>query len=267
VVKSQNIPPDNRSARSIAVRNIQKELNAQLPADKQLVVDGLMGSKTYAAYQAASIATKARMDASLASAGLDVESARIGSQRAKAFAKQKLQSTASPVVADAIRRAAAMHRVPTHVLATYAATESAFNHRAVNGSSRGLMQMQEAAWRDASAFDKGLGDYANNWDDPSLNARAAAAYQKVLMKQLRAKGYDGPISPANLYLAHQQGAGGYAQLYKLAKTGGKPSQKMIVAMTKNPPQDGLGVTTDPEEFLTRWLSVKDKKLSEYTDNW
>lgn len=141
--------------------------------------------------------------------------------------------------------------------------ESNFDPNAVRGIFKGLFQMGPPAWEDASDIVDSmglppLGKYSENWSDALQNSRAAIAYQLALEAQVKSLGWRAPLSEAERYLAHQQGAYGLVRIKKAASgqtLRPNDASAMLKAMRSNVPQDGLGVTVDPREFLARWDSV------------
>lgn len=244
-------------AKADAVASAQRALEVK--------ADGIWGPKTFNAYKVASPAVRTAVDGLLQKAGLSVEAIMqyqtAGGDRQKAAVISAKTRSASPEeIRDAIRTASDKLGVPEKTLEGFARIESGMSNNAVNGSSRGLFQMQPAAWADASRIVP-LGDYETNWSDPVQNALAGGAYLKANERTLRRLGYDGPFTPAVLYLAHQQGAGGFMELYSASK-GREPTTNYVSdeKMRRNPPPDGRGVTTNKAEFFRRWMIVAEKKI-------
>jgi len=255
-----------------AVRAAQNYLLRSTPT---LIVDGRWGSFTNAAYERASGEDRVAVDAILSGYGFTAEQliqtnramkeAKDQSyQRQKDFARQaRAQSPAATdmqKIEAAITKAADTTGVPRAWLSGFAKIESGFNPNAVNGSSRGLMQVQPAAWADVQKVDPSVGSYSNVLD-PEKNALVGARYMALNQDRLRKMGYTEPITPAVLYLAHQQGAAGFVELWKSAI--GLPTLTRFVTaqkMQSNPPQDGRGSTTNKGEFYRRWLAVAERKV-------
>jgi hypothetical protein len=155
-------------------------------------------------------------------------------------------------VVRAIKRAADRMELPVKWLVAFAFIESRFNRLAINGSSKGLFQMQPAAWADARQLVV-LPDFSTNWLDPYWNALAAAAYMRLNMRQLKAMGLDVSSEPRWLYMAHQQGAAGLISLVHHAQG---LDCKLVVkaeAMRRNP-APGTAPTTDALSFYNNWMS-------------
>lgn len=204
--------------------------------DARLVIDGLWGAKSQAAYSKAPADVRAKVDA--------VIGPRPGAQDALSAAE--MSALAHKVGAEV--------DVAPELLIKIAYVESRGRPAAVNGSSRGLMQMQKAAWADARArYPHLLGSYDLEWQDPLQNMRAGAIYVGINETKLRNRGYMGPIGFPEIYLSHQQGTGGFLELYSRAH--GLSVSKSYVTpekMRRNPPPDGKGVTLDPSDFFNRW---------------
>jgi peptidoglycan hydrolase-like protein with peptidoglycan-binding domain len=153
-----------------------------------------------------------------------------------------------------------------------AKTESSFDPRVTtpSGTYKGLFQMSKTAWdvADRTILALGhssIGSYSANWSDPLQNSRAAVGYSIALAAEVKNLGYKQPLSESERYIAHQQGAYGLVRLKKAAagqQLAPKDSVDMTRNMRTNPPQDGLGVTVDPAEFLTRWDDVFTKRYAE-----
>jgi hypothetical protein len=241
--------------------------------DRTLVTDGRWGKFTNGVYTSAPISVRMQVDAVLALTGLSA--ARLHNEHVIAkkeatpeyvtrkaearAARGHVQAASAADVEAALINASNQTGVSLPLLKGFMQIESRGRSNATNGSSRGLFQIQPPAWKDASKVVK-LGDYNTSWYDPYQNALAGAAYLLNNQRVLRSLGYRGEISPAVLYLAHQQGAGGFMELYKVAT--GQPVRTNYVTiekMEKNPPQDGRGVTTNKAEFYQRWMAVAAKK--------
>lgn len=99
-----------------------------------------------------------------------------------------------------------------------------YNVRSQNGISRGLMQMQPAAWAEARVLEPAIGGYENVWD-PLSNIRAGVAYSRINIKRM---GTAVPVNAETLYLAHNQGAGFFTRGIRTAvDKQSKPAQKLI----------------------------------------
>lgn len=81
---------------------------------------------------------------------------------------------------------------------------TSYNANAQNGSSRGLMQMQKAAWSDAQRKYPPLAGYDKVFD-PYQNILAGIVYASINIAGLKRRGF--PVTGKNLYLAHNQGIG------------------------------------------------------------
>jgi hypothetical protein len=164
-------------------------------------------------------------------------------------------------VNDAINQAAAKYGFPQEMLHGMAMIESGKKPDAVSpsGDYKGLFQMGKSEFKQYSPVPNG--DVFN----PLLNSMAAAGYMDYHRKQLQKRNI--PVTPASIYLSHQQGLGGFSEIYRAAQEG-RPvgilqtkdgPYDVAKAMLGNPPQDGKGKTANPVDFLNRWQAVLDNK--------
>lgn len=175
-------------------------------------------------------------------------------------------------IIDTITQAAREFDMDPTSFVVKAKTESGFDPRisTPSGTYKGLFQMGKVAWDAADRAivalgHKSVGAFESNWSDPVQNSRAAMGYAIALAAEVKRLGYNAPLSEAERYLVHQQGAYGLIRLKRAAA--GRPldpedSAGMLRNMRTNPPQDGLGVTTDPAEFLSRWDDVISKRYAD-----
>lgn len=91
-----------------------------------------------------------------------------------------------------------------------------YDSNSKNGSYRGLFQMGSAAWADVQRL---LGRSYDEVYDPAVNARAAALYIEFNVRAARRLGYNGPITDNVVYAMHNQGAAGF-----VASVGGRGVQ-------------------------------------------
>lgn len=225
--------------------------------DPLIKVDGVWGPKTSLAY----ITAKPRVR-SLVESGIDVvfPGATVSDMSVKVEA---VPATIAPKgVENIILSASREFGIGASALMALVAIESNFNPKAISASGNhfGLGQMSSVAWMEAQQYvnRKGMapiGSFEKEKFNPYENIRATAAYIKVNSGYLRSKGYRGPITVDVLYLAHQQGAGGFMQVYRAAKQGAKVSAEVVHNMIANPPQDGKGAARHPQEFFERWASI------------
>jgi soluble lytic murein transglycosylase-like protein len=224
-----------------------------------LVADGKWGRYTQSFYDAATPDVRAAVDELLRGAGTTASDVFAARSVQKASATMAISGART--VRDVVIAVADQMGIDRNLLLGMAKIESNFNAAAVNGSSRGLLQMQPAAWTDAKQVLPDLPDYKGNVFDPVHNARAGAAYLKINMRRLTRAGFKDTMSPAVLYLAHQQGSGGFIELWRAFK-GLSATTNYVTdkAMRGNPPQDGLGVTTDKATFYRRWIAAAARKI-------
>jgi hypothetical protein len=167
--------------------------------------------------------------------------------------KMKLNpSTEFTEILRDISLAAKEQKVPLAWMFGFAMIESNFNPRATNGQSRGLFQMQPAAWKDASKYIS-LPSYDEHWMDPLANARAAAAYLNIAKRSLKRKGIS-TTDPRYLYMAHQQGVSGFAELLQAYNSGVEPVDPITKdrSLLGNKPP-GYKRTTSRGVFLANWF--------------
>ena len=166
-------------------------------------------------------------------------------------------------VDDAINQAAAKYGFPQEMMHGMAMIESGKKPDAVSpsGDYKGLFQMGNYEFKKYSPIPNG--DIFN----PLLNSMAAAGYMDYHRKQLEKRNI--PVTPVSIYLSHQQGLGGFSEIYRAAQEG-RPvgilqtkdgPYDVAKAMLSNPPQDGRAKTTNPVDFLNRWQAVLDNKMN------
>jgi hypothetical protein len=110
-----------------------------------------------------------------------------------------------PDLSSIIREAAARHGLPPEVLLRIAQIESGMNPNAANpnSSARGVFQFIDSTWKQ---YGQG-----QNVMDPAANVDAGARFIRDNANTLRNRLGREP-QPWELYLAHQQGAGGATNL-------------------------------------------------------
>lgn len=240
------------------------------------LVDGHWGSFTQNAYSTAPVYTQKAIDASIASFDVSASELQMAFANEKALGKtgsvekaravaRRSTSVARPDVVAAIANAALKTGVNSSILMGMASIESNYNPDAVNGKSVGLLQMQPAAWDEARSWLIQRGVDIGTWvnaRNPTQNALAGAAYLLINLQRLKKLGYVGPVTPAVSYLAHQQGAVGFMELWR-ASAGLPATTKVYVspeAMRRNPPPDGAGPVLSKGDFFRRWIAVATKKI-------
>jgi soluble lytic murein transglycosylase-like protein len=155
-------------------------------------------------------------------------------------------------VAEALIRASQTTGISLAWLVAFARIESNFNPRATNGSSRGLFQMQEAAWTEAAEV-VSLPQYTAGWMDPVANALAAAAYIRLNLRQLSHYGLNAEVEPRWIYLAHQQGAAGLNELVRLSRGENVSTHFVTDKKMRRNVAPGSKATTDRVEFYRNWM--------------
>jgi hypothetical protein len=179
-----------------AVLETQKILNL---AGANLSADGIWGRRTQAALDAASPEVKQQITQLFASVGkippwsnrwISVVEAEFLVDRAS---QEVGLGTYATEFKQFLRYEAPMDR-----------SGQFYDVNAQNGSSRGLMQMQKAAWSDAQRKYPSLAGYDKVFD-PYQNILAGIVYASINISGLKRRGF--PVTGKNLYLAHNQGIG------------------------------------------------------------
>lgn len=237
-----------------AAFQVGQALSSALSGNK-LVIDGVWGKQSKAAYSRLDEATRREVDAVVASVNPDV----------------KLETDTISAIAKMVVMLSNKYGAPAASMLAKAQTESGFNPLATNGIYRGMFQMGPPAWKEGrlhmlSSYGEDVGEFSVHWSDPRRNTIAAIGYRFVLAKQLRSAGYVTFPTEVDYYLAHQQGASGYTRLRKVAdgveslSKSDKDYKRVVGAMLSNPPHDDMGATTDPESFIERWSKVIDQRI-------
>lgn len=232
----------------------KRDVVASAQRELGVTADGRWGPVSQQAFDSASSTVRTRILEILSAANLTPAAMMAYRADGGDESKEKIKNL--------IRSEAQAAGVDAQYLLAKASIESNFGPTRSNGSSRGLFQFQPAAWTDAAKIDPRIGDYSNVYD-AQANTRAAIAYRTVLEQTLRRLRYQGPMDNAHLYIAHQQGAGGLNELFRASQGLGPVKRELVTAaaMTKNPPQDGRGVTTDKPTFYKRWIAVGERVMS------
>lgn len=154
---------------------------------------------------------------------------------------------------DMITRVAAEKGIdPKHLLAM-TQMESGGNANAVSSTgAAGLMQFTSG-----TAKEMGL----NNRFDPEANVRAGADLYLKNKQHLESKGEAATLD--NLYLAHQQGAGGAVSLLKASRGEGQLSDTVRKNMSVNVGKDAGG--SSDAEVAKNFLSANKKALASASD--
>jgi hypothetical protein len=166
----------------------------------------------------------------------------------------KLPTYSFMSVIHSILNASRMTGLDRSFLISVAKIESNLNPKAINGASKGLFQMQKLAW-DEVASQYGLPSYSKNWHNPKWNAIAGAAYMLKNLQGLQRLGLEAASRPSWVYLSHQQGLAGAAELIRTCELGEElpPNPKVTVqAMLRNPAPGGVK-TADRCLFYRQWM--------------
>lgn len=199
-----------------AVRQAQELLRF---AGAQIRVDGVWGAQTQKAYESASPDVKASIVNMFRAAGKVMPSERRWVP--VAFVDELVTRAAKEVSAMDIRDAVRGFidlEVPRNKAG------DSYDANARNGGSRGLMQMQRAAWSDAQRRYPKLPGYDQVYD-PYFNILAGVIYAKINAEGMRKRGF--PVTARNLYLAHNQGLGFFDGIRTAVSKQSKKVQEMI----------------------------------------
>lgn len=116
--------------------------------------------------------------------------------------------------------------------------ESGHKADAYNKSgATGLFQFIPSTW---ASYGKG------NALDPNANFEAFKRYTASNIKQMQKAGI--PVTPTNIYLAHQQGIGGLKAILKSLETGAPLSEKIL----RNVKNNSLGGFKGLAQFYNDW---------------
>lgn len=130
--------------------------------------------------------------------------------------------------------------------------ESRGNTNAVSPTgAAGLFQFTRGTGRQYGLVGKGF-DYRK---DPAKNLEAMKRLVADNAKALQKNGI--PITPANIYMAHQQGIGGTIAIYKAAASGTNVPANIRKNMDVN---GGKGLT--PAQFIQKWNTKADKAVAQ-----
>lgn len=164
-----------------------------------LAVDGIWGRRTQAAYDAAPADVKARVSKVFTADGkLPPWAPRwITRDEVDVLVARACSALNVEHYTDSMRKFVDLE-------ARKSSDGKMYDINSVNGGSRGLMQMQRAAWQDAMKETSELKSYASVFD-PYQNILAGVAYAKINARWLARRGI--AVNTTNLYLAHNQGLG------------------------------------------------------------
>jgi hypothetical protein len=226
-----------------------------------LDVDGLVGPATRWAYQNAPAIVK---DVIWAITGSDAVITSATSLSNDTVAEVEILPMAKQQgiisMLEAMMRAATKTGVPMNWLVAFARIESNFNPDARNGSHRGLFQFDVIAWNECRENEQSLIDYERGVWDVYQQSLAAATYMKINARRLAAYGINAIDNPEMLYLAHQQGAAGAAELWKADKGEHRGLYVTAEKMLRNP-APGSKPTIDQVAFFHSWKSYLEPMFS------
>lgn len=144
---------------------------------------------------------------------------------------------------DVVLAAANKYGVSSDFMLNMMQIESSGNPNAVSPTgATGLFQFTRGTGKAYGLFPNGV----DMRKDPVMNAEAAARLALDNARSLESVGV--PATPGMLYLAHQQGPWGAAQIFKAALTGGEVPE----SVRKNMDLQGLG-RKSPRDFLAKFV--------------
>ena len=129
----------------------------------------------------------------------------------------------------------------------------------------GLFQFVKDTWQDNGIMGGTLHNSFENAKNPQLNF---LAFKKLVARNARIYSQNGtPLTPFTMYMAHQQGAGGFAYINGIAKgtkvRGMKDYDTMMRNMMNNVPSSvkskmvGMSDMQKAQMFLTHWADTAD----------
>lgn len=193
-------------------------------AGADIKVDGIWGPRSTRAYKAASPGVQAQVKDLFISRGkrLPWEQITISVSDAQAMVARAAGEVGM------ISHVKALQQFLEYEAPRVGAARDQYLVTAQNGSSRGLMQMQPAAWSDARKEWPSLPDYSKVFDAYS-NILAGVVYAKINARAIVKNGY--PVTGKNLYLAHNQGAG----FFRGARTAVEKQSKLVQQLIASGP--------------------------------
>lgn len=181
--------------------------------DTRLIADGWWGARTESVFQRSEPDVQGEVTSFALVNGYQLDALRlpaaIAASRGRWVPRDKVVSLAE--------RAAALMEIPVEWLLfmveqeprkriVLGVKEYDAESIAPSGLYRGLYQLGQPAWTDASRVVQELGRFEDNWRDPWLSTLAAAAFAKVNMGYARSiHGFDGPFTSELIYAMHNQG--------------------------------------------------------------
>ncbi|TVM30255.1 PLxRFG domain-containing protein [Oceanidesulfovibrio marinus] len=175
--------------------------------------------------------------------------------------RQRRQQAATNPIEDLVRRTAQSMGFDEATALAMADIESNVGRAENRPGSQylGVFQMGEDAARD-------VGINPATRDDPGVNIRAGIAYARINEERLRAQGIDlSAMSPeeraAMLYLAHNQGSGGAAEIYRAAIGQGEVSDETRRNMLN---QSRELASDDPAQFMENVRQAMGSRMTRFS---
>lgn len=164
-------------------------------------------------------------------------------------ASKAIGTYGSKEVQEALANASSKHGVDLNLLTRMALIESNMDPRAVSATgAKGLLQFVGDTGR---AYGMSTDEQLFN---PFINADAGARYIKSNINALKSNGI--PENELSVYLSHQLGASGFAQVWNAASNGTALSPERLKAMRQNNPGLSSDKIGDARLFISAW----DKKI-------
>lgn len=178
---------------------VKEAQNLLIASGAPLVADGMWGRRTQAAYDAVSTDLKQQISFLFTRQGKVApwDQRWISVAEANALVARAAEEAGMSAHIQELQQFL-RYEAPRDKSGAY------YNVNAVNGSSRGLMQMQKAAWNDARARHPSLAGYEKVFD-PYQNILAGVVYARINSVGIARRGF--AVTGKNLYLAHNQGMG------------------------------------------------------------
>lgn len=185
----------------------------------KITADGAWGRKTQLAYDSAEPGIQAAIRTMFTAEGKipPFELRWISVQEAETLVDRAAQEVGLSAYSAELRRFL-RYEAPRNHAGTH------YNVNASNGGSRGLMQMQRAAWADSKRRYPALAGYDKVFD-PYQNILAGVVYASINIQGLRRRKF--PVTGKNLYLAHNQGIGFFDGTRTAVDKQSKEVQKLI----------------------------------------
>lgn len=163
----------------------------------------------------------------------------------------------SPEVEDAIISAHQQTGISENFLRSMAYIESEGKADAVSPTgATGLFQFTEGTGAAYGLVGEGFDNRKNAKANAIAAAKLAIDNKKTLQKTFKNNGIDREITDFDLYMAHQQGASGWAHILRKSKEGGQVASEIRKNMNKN---GGRGLNAS--QFVSHWNKTFASKVA------